>query len=83
MPRVEKDIISLMAAVLAVDKLSGIMSMTAWEQAGLWIGITAILIIFCIFLGILADKWRKRRARVRQLQQILSKLVKGGRRWTG
>lgn len=68
-------IISAMAAVMAVDRLSCVISMTGREQAGLWIGVTAILIIFCIFLGILADKWRKRRARVRELQQILSRLI--------
>ena len=70
-------IISGMAAVLSVDKLSCVISMTGREKAGLCIGITAILIIFCIFLGILAEKWRKRRIRVKQLQQILRRLTGG------
>lgn len=68
-------IISVMAAVLAVDKLSCVVSLTSREQAGLCIGITAILIIFCLFLEIQVEKWRRRRNRVQQLQQILSRLT--------
>ena len=76
-------IISVMAAVIAVDKLSCTISMTDREQAGLWIGITAILIIFCIFLEIQAEEWRKRRVRVRQIQQILRQMSgEEGKQWT-
>lgn len=68
-------IISVLAAVLAVDKLSCIISLNGREQAGLCIGITAILIIFFLFLEIQVEEWRRRRNRVQQLQQILSRLA--------
>lgn len=66
-------IISAMAAALIVDKFPW-GALTANEQAGLWIGMTTILIIFCFFGDVTLEKWRKRRNRVQQLQQILEQM---------
>lgn len=68
-------IISVLAAALVVDKLSGVMDLAVREQAGLGIGITAVLIIFCIFLDIAVEKERKRRSRIWQIQQMLERLA--------
>lgn len=67
-------IISFLAAVLIVDKLSGMASLSARYQIGLWIAFTCILIIFCIFLENLADEWRQRKERIRRIQEQLERL---------
>lgn len=67
-------IISFLAAVLIVDKLSGMASLSARYQIGLWIAFTCILIIFCIFLENVADEWRQRRKRIRRIHEQLEKL---------
>lgn len=67
-------IISILAAVLIVDKLSGMTALSAQYQVGLWIAFTCILIIFCIFLENVADEWRQRRKRLRRIQEQLEKL---------
>lgn len=71
-------IISVLAAVLIVDKLSGITSLPARYQMALWIAFTCILIIFCIFLENAADEWRQRRKRIRRIQARLEKLRRKG-----
>lgn len=67
-------IISVLAAGLIVDKLSGIASLSTRYQIGLWIAFTCILIIFCIFLENLADEWRQRKERIRRIQEQLERL---------
>ena len=72
-------IISALAAGVTVDKLSRITELTVAEQAALWITFAWILIIFCVFLDDLAEKWRERKNRVQQIEDLLGGLCgKGG-----
>lgn len=70
-------IISALAAGLILDKLSEHLVLDASVRMSLWIALTVILIIFCLFLEILAEKWRKHKTRVQQLWQILEDLRSG------
>lgn len=71
---VKNIIISILAAALAVDKLSQIIVLTMSEQGALWITFSWVLIIFCVFLEDKAEKRRKRRNRVQHIREILNKL---------
>lgn len=71
-------IISVLAAVMIVDKLSGVVSLSVRYQIGLWIAFTCILIIFCIFLENMANKWRLRKERIQRIQEKLEKLRRKG-----
>ena len=64
-------IISILAAGLIVDKLSGLASLSVRYQIGLWIAFTCILIIFLLFLEDVAEKWRQRKERIRRIQEQL------------
>lgn len=75
---IKNAIISVLAAVLAVDKFSKLTDLTASEQIGLWIAFAGILIIFCIFLEDKAEKWRKRRIRVQRIRELLERLRRRG-----
>lgn len=73
---IKDTVISALAAGLILDKLSGYLALDAPLKISLWIALTVILIIFCLFLEIQAEKWRKRK-RVQQLWQILEALRNG------
>lgn len=75
---IKNAIISVLAAVLAVDKFSKLTDLTASEQIGLWIAFAGILIIFCIFWEDKAEKWRKRRIRVQRIRELLERLRRRG-----
>ena len=73
-----KDVIlSALAAGLILDKLSGYLALDVPVKTSLWIALTVILIIFCLFLEIQAEKWRQRQTRMQQLWKILEHLRRG------
>lgn len=74
---IKDTVISALAAGLILDKLSEYLTLDAQVLMSLWIALTVILFIFCLFLEILAEKWRQHKARVQQLWQMLEDLRSG------
>ena len=67
-------VISFLAAVLTVQHVPWFAACQGMEKTALIIGIMTILIIFCLFLENLAEKWRKYSQRVQKLQDTVRKL---------
>ncbi len=67
--------LSFLAAVLAVQNVPFLADCDTGEKAAIVAGITASLIIFCLFCEETAEKWRKYRERVRKLQETVRRLA--------
>lgn len=67
-------IISILAALLTVEKVPWYSTCTTMEKIGIFIGIFIPLIIFCFFCEEMAEKWRKYRKRVQALRGEVTRL---------
>lgn len=76
----KNSIISLLGAALLIKCLPWSAGWTPQETAGFFIGSAGTLIIFCLFCQETAEKWRKYRARVRQVRETVERLRGGGGR---
>lgn len=67
-------VISILAAVLIMEKVPWFAACALGEKIGIFIGICIPLIIFCLFCQEMAEKWRKYRARVRKIEEKLENM---------
>lgn len=67
-------VISILAAVLIVEKVPWFAVCAPGEKIGIFIGICIPLIIFCLFCQETGEKWRKYRARVRKIEKSLERM---------
>lgn len=76
-------VISILAAVLVVEKVPWYRVCTVEEKVGIFIGISIPLIIFCFFCEEIVEKWRKYRQRVKFVEREVTKLRNEGRKSKG
>lgn len=67
-------VISILAAVLVMEKVPWFAVCTPGEKTGVFMGICIPLIIFCLFCQETAERWRKYRARVRETRERLERM---------
>lgn len=67
-------VISILAAVLVVEKVPWFAACEMREKIGIFIGICIPLIIFCLFCQEIAEKWRKYRTRVKEIEKRLERM---------
>lgn len=70
-------IISLLSAALLVKCVPWSAAWTAQETAGFFIGAAGTLLFFCLFCQETAEKWRKYRARVKEVRETVERLRAG------
>lgn len=67
-------IISLLGAAAAMRYVPWSEPLTREESIGVYVGFSTILIIFCLFWDLLAEKWREKRERQRRIREIMAVL---------
>lgn len=50
-------------------------------QAAIWLGISVLLLFFCLFLEEIHEKWEKKRKRARKMQEKIAELRNLGGEW--
>lgn len=73
-------IISVLAALLAMEWVPWTEGLTAWQRVSVGAGWASTLIIFCLFCDQCAEKWRKRRRRVAGVRATVDKLLERGKK---
>lgn len=70
-------IISLLAALLIVERVPWEAELTGWEKAAVTAGFWSALIIFCFFCELCHEKRRKYLERVNRIRELITRL-RGG-----
>lgn len=76
-----KDILlSLLAAVVLTEHIPWSRALTAGEKWACIMGFSVPLLFFCLFCGILWEKWRERRKKVQEIRRMIERLREGKRK---
>lgn len=67
-------ILSMLGAAAVMRYVPWSEPLTREESIGVYVGFSTILIIFCLFWDFLAEKWREKRERQRQIREIMEVL---------
>ena len=71
-----KDIVISLLGALLLEPVLG--STEVGEQIAIVMGMATVLFIFCLFLENQAEKWQKKKNRIRDLEENLERLRGGG-----